>query len=399
MRILFLSRWFPYPTNNGAKLRVYHLLRGLATRHEVTLISFADELNRTPDPATVNDICADVHVAPWRDFAPESWAARAAFFSPTPRAVMSTHSPAMAAAVRDCMERRPYDLLIASQLATAAYVGHAKTIPALFDELESGVYWEQYAQAGSRAGRLRQGLMWHKYRRYVAHLLRNFAAVTVASTHEAELLTKLTAQPLRHEVIPNCVDVRAYADVTVPHRRNALIFTGPFRYHANHEAMVWFLDQVYPRIQAAVPDVTLTITGDHADLPLPPATNVTLTGQVPDVRPLVAGATCSIVPLRIGGGTRLKILESMALGTPVVSTHMGAEGLDARHDEHLLLADAPDAFAAAVVRALGDAALRRRLAVAGRALVHARYDWDAVMPRFLNLVDDVAMQRATVHNA
>jgi len=133
--------------------------------------------------------------------------------------------------------------------------------------------------------------------------------------------------------------------------------------------------------------VRLFITGDHAGKSLPPAGNVTLTGYVDDVRPLVARAWASIVPLRIGGGTRLKILEAMALGTPVVATSKGAEGLEVRHGKHLLIADGPAAFADEVMRLLRDAELRAALAANGRRLVAERYDWATVMPGFLELVE------------
>jgi len=169
-----------------------------------------------------------------------------------------------------------------------------------------------------------------------------------------------------------------------------LIFTGSFRYFANHDAMVWFLGQVYPRIQAQAPDVHLTITGDHANLPLPCTEGVTLTGFVEDVRPLIATAWISVVPLRLGGGTRLKILEAMALGTPVIATSKGAEGLEAQQEEHLLIADTPEAFVEAVVRVLKEPELRRRLTDNAYQLVRDKYDWAVVMPRFLNLVERVA---------
>jgi glycosyltransferase involved in cell wall biosynthesis len=154
--------------------------------------------------------------------------------------------------------------------------------------------------------------------------------------------------------------------------------------------MTWFLEEVYPRVQAGAPGVRLIITGDHADLPLPPADNVTLTGFVDDVRPLVAAAAVSLVPVRVGGGTRLKILETMALHTPVVATAKGAEGLDVRHGDHLLIADAPEDFAEAVLRMLGDPALRQRLIENGYHLVRERYNWAAVMPQFLGLIERVA---------
>jgi glycosyltransferase involved in cell wall biosynthesis len=169
-----------------------------------------------------------------------------------------------------------------------------------------------------------------------------------------------------------------------------LIFTGSFGFGPNYDAMTWFLREVYPRIQAEVPDVSLTITGDHKNLPLPPATNVTLSGFVDDIRPLLAAAWLSLAPIWSGGGTRLKILEAMALGTPVVATSKGAEGLDVEHNVHLLIADTPQTYAEAVLQILRQPELRERLAACAYELVRQKYNWPTVMPRFLDLVDRVA---------
>jgi glycosyltransferase involved in cell wall biosynthesis len=195
-------------------------------------------------------------------------------------------------------------------------------------------------------------------------------------------------QPI--EVIPNCVNLADYRNVCEAPQPETLIFTGSFRYSANHDAMVWFLSEVYPRIRAQIPSVRLSITGDHADLPLPPAGNVVLTGFVDDVRPLIASSWVGLAPIRIGGGTRLKILEAMALRTPVVATSKGAEGLELEDEEHLLIADTPEGFAEAVVRLLRKPRLRKRLVDHGYQAIQEKYDWPAVMPRFLELVEQVA---------
>jgi glycosyltransferase involved in cell wall biosynthesis len=136
--------------------------------------------------------------------------------------------------------------------------------------------------------------------------------------------------------------------------------------------------------------VQLAITGDHGNLPLPQASNITLTGRVKDVRPLIASSWISLAPIFEGGGTRLKILEAMALGTPVVATSKGAEGLDFEVGRHLFVADAPRDFADAVCRLLKDPGLRRRLSEQASRLVTEKYNWSAVMPRFLSLVERVA---------
>jgi glycosyltransferase involved in cell wall biosynthesis len=390
VRILFLSGWYPYPVNNGSKLRILSLLRGLAQHHEVTLLSLADQSDVDPEEPQLRSLCREVQVLPRKPFDPHSWRARLGFLSPTPRSVVDTFSKEMAQRIEQAVSLKGFDLVIASQLGMAGYGQHFQGLPALFEEVEVGVPYGQFAQAPSTWRRARYGLTWAKHRAYLSRLLRRFRACTVVSEQERALLAAAVPGYQAIEVIPNCINLAEYRDVRGSPQKNTLIFTGSFRYSANHDAMTWFLGEVYPRIQAGVPGVRLIITGDHAGLPLPPADNVTLTGFVDDVRPLIAATAASLVPIRMGGGTRLKILEAMALGTPVVATAKGAEGLEVQHGDHLLIADTPEAFAEVVLRLLGDPALRQRLADNGYQLVRDRYDWAAVMPHFLSLVEKVA---------
>jgi len=390
VRILFLSGWYPYPPNNGSKLRILNLLRGLAQHHEVTLLSFADQPNIDLESRQLQSLCREVQVSPRKDFDPRSQRARLGFLSPTPRSVIDTFSEDMAQRIEQAVFLWDFDLVIASELGMAGYARHFQGLAALFEDVEVGVPYGQFAQATSAWRRTRYGLTWAKHRAYLSRLLPYFRACTVVSDQERVLLSAAVPGYQDIEVIPNCIDLAEYRDVHGSPQKNTLIFTGSFRYFANHDAMTWFLGEVYPRIQAGAPGVRLIITGDHADLPLPPADNVTLTGFVDDVRPLVAAAAVSLVPVRVGGGTRLKILEAMALHTPVVATAKGAEGLDVQHGDHLLIADAPEAFAEAVLRLLGDPDLRQRLSENGYQLVRERYDWAAVMPHFLNLVERAA---------
>lgn len=390
MRILFLSGWYPYPPNNGSKLRIYSLLRGLAQHHEVTLLSFADQPDVDPEAPQLRSLCREVQVVPRKAFDPRSWRARLGFLSATPRSVIDTFSEEMAQCIDQTVSQGEFDLVIASQWSTAVYGRHFQGLSALLEEVEVGVPYGQFAQASSAWRRARYGLTWAKHQAYLGRLLRCFRACTVVSEQERALLSAVVPVYQAIEVIPNCINLAEYRDVRGSPQTNTLIFTGSFRYSANHDAMTWFLDEAYPRIQARAPGVRLIITGDHADLPLPPADNVTLTGFVDDVRSLIEAAAISLVPVRVGGGTRLKILEAMALHTPVVATAKGAEGLDVQHGEHLLIADTSEAFAEAVLRLLGDPTMRQRLADKGYQLVRDRYDWAAVMPRFLDLVERVA---------
>lgn len=390
LAVLFLSRWFPHPSNNGSKLRIYNLLRGLAQRHQVTLLSFADQPEVDAHAPEVRTLCREVHVIPWKEFELQSWRARLGFFGLTPRSALDTFSPEMAGRIQQTLATRDYDLVIASQWPMAGYGRYWGGLAAVFEEIEVGVPFERFARATSRWSRFRYGLTWAKHRAYLARLLRHFRACTVVSEQERRLLSAAVPGYQAIEVIPNCINLVEYSDVHESPRANSLIFTGSFRYFANHDAMTWFLQEVYPRIQAQVPEVSLVITGDHAGRPLPPAHNVTLTGFVDDVRPLIASAWASLVPIRVGGGTRLKLLEAMALGTPVVATSKGAEGLEVQDGEHILIADTPEAFARAVLRLLGEPGLRGRLADAASALVRDKYDWAAVMPGFLDLIERAA---------
>jgi glycosyltransferase involved in cell wall biosynthesis len=390
MRILFLSRWFPYPANNGSKLRIYSLLRGLSRQHQVTLLSFVDSPDVDADSPELRDVCHDVHIVSLKPFNPRSLRARIGFLSLKPRSVLDVFSAEMAQKIQYLLEKETYDVVVASQIDTAVYSAYFNHMPALFEEVELGVLYERFAHAATWEKRLRYGLTWAKHRRYLASLLDNFAACTVVSDRERNLLSAKVSTQQKVEIVPNCMALAEYQDVVEAPKPNTLIFAGSFTFSPNYEAMVWFLREVYPRVQAAIPDVHLIITGNHADMPLPEAENVTLAGYVDDVRPYIAAAWISLAPIWSGGGTRLKILEAMALRTPVIATTKGAEGIDAHHDQHLLLADTPQAFAEAVVSVLQSHDLRQRLADNAYQLVQEKYDWAAVMPRFLRLIEQVA---------
>ena len=390
MRILFLSGWYPDPPDNGSKLRIINLLRGLAQRHDVSLLSFSETSRPVLAGSELFSLCREVQVAPAIQFAPRSWRARLGFFSLTPRSVVATYSREMEQRVRAMLRKSRYDLVIASQLGVAAYSHCFAGLPALLEEVEVALLWEQFARARTLGERLRYGLTWAKQKRYLKRLLRHFQFCTVVSEREKQLLAAAVPGFSAVEVIPNCIKLADYASIEAAPQRRQLIFTGSFRYFANYDGMTWFLQEVYPLLRNVEPDVQLIITGDHANLPLPQAENVTLTGFVEDIRPLIASSWVSLSPLRLGGGTRLKILEAMALRTPVVATSKGAEGLGARHGEHLLVADTPQEYAAALGQLLRDAALRQRLADNAYRFVAQNYDCAVTVPRFLDLVERVA---------
>jgi polysaccharide biosynthesis protein PslH len=283
-----------------------------------------------------------------------------------------------------------YDLVVASQLPMAAYYPYFQNVPALFDEMEFGLILDN-VHSTDRRTRLRHAFTWFKLRRYLSKLLFSFEACTVVSEQERHLFREnFPVYKKTIEVIPNCMSIDDYKDLRVDPRPNTLIFTGSFRYQVNYEAMQWFTGKVFPLVLDETPDAELTITGDHLELPLPSQKNIRLTGYVSRIGDWIATSAVAIAPILSGGGTRLKILEAMAIGVPVVATSKGAEGLNAVHGEHLFIADSPQDFAAHITNLMSDRALANRIASSARTFVKSNFDRSVVMPRFLNLVEQTA---------
>lgn len=391
MRILFVSSWFPYPPDNGSRIRVYNLLRQLARRHQLTLVSFTQGDFEPERIADLAPYCQAVYVVPGKRFRRRSLKALLGFLSPYPRNVVDTYSPEMQRRVEMSLAREEWDVAIASELTTAPYLARAR-LPRILEDLEIMVLREQPLLASSSVHRWRYRLTWAKFRRYVAGLVRRFDACTVVSAKERACVEEIA--PDGHvAVVPNGLDLGDYAGSFGTAEPDTLIFTGVLGYHANYDALQAFLEQVWPRIRARRPNTRLRVTGrlDGISLNgLAADSHVEFTGYLPDIRPAIAGSWASIVPLRIGGGTRLKILEAMALGTPVISTSKGAEGLEVTPERDILIADTPAAFAGAVLRLLDDSSLRERLGANGRRVVAEKYDWNEIGRQFNALVEEVA---------
>ncbi len=393
MKILFLSRWFPFPADNGSKIRIHNILRGLSRHHDVTLLSFYDPKETSLDAAGKYPFCSKVEVIPWKPFDRNSKKSRAGFFSTTPRSLLDTHSPEMEARIRDLLSSQKFDVIIASQLTMASYYPFFGGVPAIFEEIELGLYVDQAFRGGDWISRLRYKLTWFKLNRYFLRLLDSFSACTVVSDEERRIFAdSFSAHRHKVEILPNCLNIDEYQETRPVVRQYQLIFSGSFRYRPNYDAIQWFLNSVYPLILKENPNVDLVITGDRADLPVPETGNIILAGYVDDIKSLIASCHVSIAPLWNGGGTRLKILEAMALGTPVVSTSKGAEGLMVQHGEHILIADEPDVFAKHVLELLSNIELHERLSSTARQLVKDHYNWPTILPRFLDLIDKAVVE-------
>jgi glycosyltransferase involved in cell wall biosynthesis len=391
--ILFLSPWFPYPPDNGAKLRISNLLAALCDQHRVTLIAAYDPSSETHSTAKLEEICESVEAIPWRLHPPLGAQRLLSYVNPRPGWALFEPSPLVRQAIEDHVRSGRYDLVVACELSMAVYAESFGRVPALLEDVELGGYRRALDREQPIGQRVRGRAYWWKFVRALETLSDRFCACTVPSEIERQLLKDTAPRFGAVEVIPNCVDYGSYQSVQGTSRSGTLIYTGSLTFSANHEAMTFFLQKVYPLITRELPDIQLRITGRRGNRPLPvdpTDRRVVLTGFVDDVRPLIAESWVSIAPLLTGGGTRLKILEAMALGTPVVSTSKGAEGLAAENERHLMIADRPEDFASAVVRMCRDEGLAARLSTQARQLVAEHYDWSAVTPRFLELVERAA---------
>ena len=380
MRLLVVSEWFPHPPVAGAKIRAYNLIRQLARLADVDLIAQVNTL--TPEQVAAGTdhlrrFCRSVESVPAIPFSYSVGKALRTLFDPVPAPVRHKRNPALEGLLVARL-KVPCDVIVAtisgfpsSALLTLVEMG---VHPLIADSLELGVMRPMPATPLGR--RVRNEFTWWRLRRFTQQLLKSVDIVTVTSEAELELFTDLARRPDQCIVMPNVLDLQEYEGDFGPRDLNSLLYAGSFGYIANYEAMLWFTRDVFPLIEARN-RLKVRITGNTADRDLAPlraaCAQVEFTGFVDDIRPYFAESGICIVPILSGGSTRLKIIEAMAWGTPVVSTRIGAEGLDVAHERDILLADTAQGFAWQIDRLITDPDLWHRLSVRGRELVEEHY--------------------------
>jgi glycosyltransferase involved in cell wall biosynthesis len=398
MNVLFLSTWSPYPPNNGSRIRAFNLLRALAKSHKVTVVTFVgdghqqDELQGLPEATEI--ALTPVVDDPYRHVGRSRWVK---FASPVPVAYWPSRPMRQAVAEAAAVSR--WDAVVCLQVPVARYALQLEDVPRVLD-IDTALSYqmlERHLQQACFMARLRTWVSLQKACLFEASLFRRFQACTVVASKELDFLSSmLSSNNVSLCTLPNGVDCETNRPGLASPMPNSLVYNGALTYSANYDAMQYFLSGVYPLIRRELPEVKLTITGSTEGVHLAGLQldrSVLLSGYVEDVRPLVAGAAACITPIRQGGGTRIKILEAMALGTPVVSTSKGAEGLAVTAGRDILIADEPAEFAAQVVRLLGDKALGQQLALQARSLVEKQYDWAQIGRRFVDLVEKAANTR------
>ncbi len=383
MRILFFSPRPFWPQDTGAKLRDYHLARQLALRAEVSYLGFAENGSVDP-PGDGSGSVFERIVIVRRDKGYTPTKLVKGIIGSVPVTVLNYTTPAMKSMLADLLEAKPYDAVQMESVHLAEYlpiVRQARNQPRVVSDwhnIESEVMLRYSLQSASVAERLYARATAARLEATEHRLLAGSDAVCVCSERERGYL-KGWNPPCPVEVVENGVDCEFYAGHNDPAAGKSLLYVGSMDYHANVDAVVHFAEEIWPAIAAAHPDLTFKIVGRNpvpAVKALAEKPRVLVTGSVPDVRPYYREALASVVPLRVGGGTRLKILEAMAAGAPVISTALGAEGLKVTPGKDLLIAESAADFLQAVAGLRGPRA--REIGENGRAAVRARYDWSAI---------------------
>jgi sugar transferase (PEP-CTERM/EpsH1 system associated) len=385
MRILWLKSDLLLPLDKGGRLRTWHLMRHLARRHQITYLSFAETATDSRDLAGMCQVAERV-ITIARYERPKGslrfYVDVAAHLADSlPYAVATYRSTAFRARILSLLEQTPFHLVVCDFLAPAVNLPPALPCASvLFTHNVESEIWRRHAETNH--GQMTHGLYDTQYRRMLAYednALQRFDGILTVSDADSETFHRLypdvCVKPMW--VIPTGVDTDYFAPDGTSPSGPRLVFTGSMDWLPNEDAMLYFCREVLPLIRAEEPRARLTIVG-RTPTPAVRALadeHIEVTGTVADVRPFVRRASVYVVPLRIGGGTRLKIFEAMAMGQAVVSTTVGAEGLPITGGEHALIADGPRAFADAVLSLLRDSRRREALATAARKLVVDHHDW------------------------
>ena len=396
MRILWLKTELLHPVDKGGKIRTYQMLRAINRKHPITYLTL-DDGSAAPDARErALEYASAVDTVPFRVTprgSPRFFGELAAnLLSPLAYSLARYEVPAFRERVRTYLASGDIDLVVCDFLtpwvnlpSDAAGFG----VPiVLFQHNVEAEIWRRHAEvAGNPLSRWYFGLQHERMARYERAACRAADHVVAVSEHDASIFRERYGVTSVSDV-PTGVDIQFFDPAPFAARvPGRLVFTGSMDWMPNADGIPWFTEQVWPRVRAARPDATFTVVGRNPPAAVQalatPGSGIEVTGSVPDVRPYLGAGSAFVVPLRIGGGTRLKIYEAMAMECPIVSTTVGAEGLPVRHEEHLRLADAAAGFAAQCVALLDDVTSAGAMAHRAAQYVRTNFGWDAVADHFV----------------
>ena len=406
---LLLTHRIPYPPNKGEKIRAYHLLRHLAERWQVRLGCFVDRTEDLAHVATLRRLCAEVRAVPIRPGLRRLAALRALALR-DPLTFAYHASPTLSAWVAEVRTRHSPTLEYAFSSGMAPFLTHgrtgggtAKTVVDLVD-LDSEK-WRAYAARPSWASPLYRVEARRLADREVALTGQADLTLVVSEAEAADLRRRPGTCDPRVHVVGNGVDLNFFdPSLRRPHPQPELLglpslcFTGAMDYRPNVDGVLWFAEQVWPRLTAKCPELRWWIVGARPDPRLQALSRlpgVTVTGEVPDVRPWLAHADLSIVPLLMARGVQNKLLEAMAMGLPVVATSVAVQGLDPATQGLVKIADEPVEFANAILGLLSNGELRDAMGDEGRRRMEEAFGWPAKLAELDRLLAEVHPPAAT----
>jgi glycosyltransferase involved in cell wall biosynthesis len=381
MKILYLTPFSPVPPTYGGAIRSYHLLKQLVRRHEVTVVGFGSKSEREAVKNAYPELKNRVYFLdqPFKRFS-RKWVM---LYS-----LLSRHSYWYNLSMRNDMQRMLYDVLMSYDFdlvqSEFPILSHYKMPISALKVIDAhNVEYDNFRRMSKGdvgwSHRLLYGMEARKFKHEEIDTIANQDGLFVTSQRDADIFS-MDLPDVPKFVIPNGVDLDYFKPWKSVKEPQSLIFVGTMDYAPNIDAMQYFLDRIYPQVKKRVPGLKLYIVGSNppAEIQQRRSSDVVITDFVPDVRSYMNRSSVFVVPLRMGGGTRLKILEAMAMQIPVVTTSIGCEGLQVTHQETAMIADSARQFTEYVVELLYNRSLRNRLVDQAYQLVTENYSWERV---------------------
>jgi sugar transferase (PEP-CTERM/EpsH1 system associated) len=398
MRILWLKSELLHPVDKGGKIRTYQMLKHIKRAHDVTYLTFVSREDSPESLEQSAEYCHRLALTPRSETRKNG----IQFYgdlalnlgSKLPYAIQKYRSAEMRQAVDRELSGRNHDVVVCDFLVPSINLSRDRRCPAvLFQHNVESMIWRRHYEV--QTNRIKKAFFrsqWQKMYWYEREACRSFDAVVAVSQNDREQMREEFELAQVYDV-PTGVDTEFFRPMGAAREPFELVFTGSMDWMPNEDAILYFIEKMMPRIARWNPQVTLTIVGRNPGERLKALAEsnaqIKITGRVDDVRPYVDKASAYIVPMRVGGGTRLKIYEAMAMGKPVISTTVGAEGLPVRDGKELLIADQPEDFAQAVIRTLGDSHSAAKMGERARALVCERFGWERAAQAFMQVCEKV----------
>jgi polysaccharide biosynthesis protein PslH len=396
LRILWLKSGPLHPLDTGGKIRTYNTLRELKEKHQITFLALCAPATTDAVKIAAQEFSHQQIWIPWRETGKRSmWflvvLVRNCLFSGQPYVIQKYFSTKMARKIQELEFSNQFDLIVCDFLTPAVNLfvkdQTNQTPTLLFQHNVESLIWKRLFE--NATGVLKRAYFknqWKRMEKFERETCERCDAVIGVSDDDCHILRSQFGLANVLGSVPTGVDLSYFCPSTKSRKPHSLIFLGSMDWMPNIDAAVYFAEKIFPAIKERFADATFTIVGRNPVRQVKELerlqSGIFVTGTVADVRPYLAEAEAMIVPLRIGGGTRIKIYEGMATGIPIVSSTIGAEGLPVIHGENILLADAPDKFAEAIGELFERSDLRKQIGAGGRALVERQFSWESVTKVF-----------------